>query len=652
MRLVGLILFLIARIAFSQIVVPSDKTVRLSGQWDFVPNKFIGTKDIGNIKSIPINVPGTWNKVKWNGKKFSGKGFGTYFLKLVIPDSIPDVILHVPSVGLAYKVFINDELIGQVGNPGTTRESTTPKIKPTTFHIPDQYMGQNVTLIFQVANFYHQNGGIWFSPQIGVGSHFRDNKLKSTIVNLLVLGSILIIMLYHFFIFILRPKEKYSLYFALVCLCMFAHIITQVDIALAHLLPELSWIILFKLTYSSLIMIGALNLKFIQTLYPRIIPLRLSRILIVISSFFATLTWIVSTSISYYFVLPFQILLVATGIYLIHVLVLASKRYMSGSRILLFGFSFTFLTAIHDILNSQFLIDSVSTIHYGVFIYVLTLSLVLAKKFIRFINSNERLQFELSGLNQELEQRVQTRTAELQSQKELVKNQNLRLEEANDELNELMAVLAHDLKSPLININSLAELLKNRLDSSLKQEGEMMQKIAKDGISMIESLISLKKLENEDVKSQKKRFDLTELMHLKVNEFGPQANIKGLNLIHEIESDISILSSERHISQIVDNLLSNAIKFSQPSTNIYLRAKINQNKLEICIKDQGPGFTERDKSKLFGKFERLSARPTAGESSSGLGLSIVKTLVEKLDGEIQLESDLNMGAEFKVCLPI
>ncbi|MEO1255254.1 MAG: sensor histidine kinase, partial [Bacteroidota bacterium] len=574
------------------------------------------------------------NGVETKSGEFSGRGYGTYYLKLKLPDSLAQISLYVPSVGLAYKAFINDYLVGQVGVPGKTKAETVQKIKPTTYHIPDQYKGKEVFLIFHIANFSHQNGGMWYPPVIGNGDYFHDSQMKSSILNLLVLGSVLIIMLYHFFIYVLRLKEKYSLYFALACLCMFSYIITQADIALVYLFPRLSWAILLKLTYSSMIIIGSLNLKFIQTLYPSLIQRRLSQIILYISSFFALLTWLIPTSISYYFILPFQALLIFIGFYILRALILATRNGLNGGKLLLTGFSFTFLTVIHDILNSQFVIDSVTTVQYGVFIYVLTLSLVLAKKFVRFINANERLQFKLEGLNQDLEERVKVRTSELESQKELVKKQNTKLERANEELNELMAVLAHDLKSPLININSLSEMMKDRLGDSLKEESKMMQKIAGDGVKMIESLISLKKLENEDIQASMTKFNLSNTLNIKLAEFGPQASIKKLTLNSEIETEIELMNSERHMSQILDNLISNAIKFSHPNSEIYLKATQSSEAIEICIKDQGPGFTERDKSKVFGKFQKLSARPTAGESSSGLGLSIVKTLVEKMDGNI------------------
>lgn len=651
MRVLGFTLVFAISVVSAQVEVPADKTITLNGEWNLVLNQFLTYDQLDEQESVTINVPGSWNGVSWQGANFSGIGFGTYYKKLKLSNSKDDVIIDMPAVGLAYRLYVNNDLIGQVGKPGVEKHTTDPKIKPSAFRIPSKFLNSEITLIVHVSNFSHQNGGMWFSPQIGNAQYHNEMKSKSMALNLLVLGSILIIMVYHFFIFILRPKENYSLYFALVCLCLLVHITTQADIALINLFPSLKWSTIFKLAYSSLIMVAPLNLAFIQKLYPSLVSAKLSKYMMVVGLTCAIISWVIPPALGYYTVPPFQVIILLVGIYIMGVLTIAARRELAGASLLLVGFAFTFLSAIHDILNSQFIIESTSIIHFGVFIYVLTLSMVLAKKFVRFINANERLRFELKILNTDLEKRVEERTAELKSQEELVKVKNSKLENANEELNQLMTILAHDLKSPLLNINSLSEMMKNQLDESLLQSNAMMQKIATDGVSMIDSLISMKRLEKEDFNKAMKVFDLSRLMNIKAAEFESQAEIKNQSLASFIQPDVKIFSSERHLSQILDNLLSNAIKFSPSDASVLLKMERIGKKIHIQITDEGPGFSEMDKKKIFGKFQKLSARPTAGESSSGLGLSIVKMLVDKLGGSIELKSEKDNGATFRISFP-
>ncbi len=103
--------------------------------------------------------------------------------------------------------------------------------------------------------------------------------------------------------------------------------------------------------------------------------------------------------------------------------------------------------------------------------------------------------------------------------------------------------------------------------------------------------------------------------------------------------------------QAMDNLISNAIKYSPPGKTVFVEVERSGGLCSFSVSDEGPGFTEHDKHRLFTKFARLSANPTGGESSTGLGLSIVKKIVEAMKGEIHCESIAGSGAKFVVTLP-
>ena len=98
--------------------------------------------------------------------------------------------------------------------------------------------------------------------------------------------------------------------------------------------------------------------------------------------------------------------------------------------------------------------------------------------------------------------------------------------------------------------------------------------------------------------------------------------------------------------QVLENLLSNALKFSEKGSKVKLEVKSNIENTYIIVEDKGPGISKEDQKKLFGRFQRLSAQPTAGESSIGLGLSIVKKYVEAMSGTIHCESELGVGTKF------
>jgi two-component system sensor histidine kinase/response regulator len=113
----------------------------------------------------------------------------------------------------------------------------------------------------------------------------------------------------------------------------------------------------------------------------------------------------------------------------------------------------------------------------------------------------------------------------------------------------------------------------------------------------------------------------------------------------------TVLADASALDQVLDNLLSNAVKFSSPGTSIIVSVTSTAACAECRIQDHGPGFTADDKPKMFRRYVRLSARPTAGEPSTGLGLSIVRKLVKAMNGELICDSVPGQGTTFTVRLP-
>jgi len=232
---------------------------------------------------------------------------------------------------------------------------------------------------------------------------------------------------------------------------------------------------------------------------------------------------------------------------------------------------------------------------------------------------------------------------------------NVELSDLNYEKDTLMNIVAHDLKSPINNILGITRLfqMESNLTPQQKEYLSMIQRATNSGLDLIVDLLDVSALQEMKEKPTPAAFDWNGLVEERVKSFEPAAKAKGITLIINSAPPTATIISERgYINRIFDNLISNAIKFSQPGTSVQLSTELGNNQVKIRIKDQGPGFTEEDKQFLFQRFKKLSARPTAGESSNGLGLTIVKTLVDRLEGEIQLISTTSHGSEFIVSIPV
>lgn len=136
---------------------------------------------------------------------------------------------------------------------------------------------------------------------------------------------------------------------------------------------------------------------------------------------------------------------------------------------------------------------------------------------------------------------------------------------------------------------------------------------------------------------------------LAISRYQRIADKKEQTIISEFPTNtISLFVDPTLFSQIIEYLLSNSIKYSKKGKSIFVSVKEIESEVKIAIKDEGEGFTNEDLKKLYKPFVKLSSIPTAGESSSGLGLTIVKRFVELNNGEISLESEKGKGSTFTI----
>lgn len=229
---------------------------------------------------------------------------------------------------------------------------------------------------------------------------------------------------------------------------------------------------------------------------------------------------------------------------------------------------------------------------------------------------------------------------------------NERLTHLNREKNEFMGIAAHDLKNPLSAIIMCADLL--QMGVSPDKTAKMAGDIAAAGTRMrdlIKNLLDANAIEEGKFTSNIEQCDLGALAMQCVENNRVTASRKQIE-IRYATAEVFAKADKNATMQILDNLLSNAIKYSPPGSAVELQAGSDAALAWVSVKDSGPGLSEADQKKLFQKFTRLSARPTGGESSNGLGLSIVKRLAEAMSGSVRCQSVLSAGATFALHLPV
>lgn len=261
-----------------------------------------------------------------------------------------------------------------------------------------------------------------------------------------------------------------------------------------------------------------------------------------------------------------------------------------------------------------------------------------------------------------------------------IQTQNAQLQAVSEERLMILGMVSHDLKNPLTAIQGLAEAM-TATELSVEEYREYARVILDSSYRMnnlVRGFLDLSRLESGTVRLGSVHFNVLAIVQSFVEQYRHIAAQKRITILleNDAEENCMVCADESATQQVIENLLSNAVKYSPHSTTVRVRVSVEQNLnagavllkedlerldeltdearhlfVRLEVQDEGPGLSTADKLKLFGKFARLSARPTGGEESTGLGLAIVKTLVEAMQGRVWCESELGKGATFIVELP-
>jgi signal transduction histidine kinase len=264
---------------------------------------------------------------------------------------------------------------------------------------------------------------------------------------------------------------------------------------------------------------------------------------------------------------------------------------------------------------------------------------------------------QLNEANTQLEDRVAQRTRALMQANRRLSTQWLRLQRANGFKNEILGTVAHDLKNPLGVILGRTEMLMELIGAGSSKESitaqvEHIRDATKRLTSMVDHLISDAMADAFDISIRREPVDIAALVSEVAEANKPSAMNKQQVIAVSAPPDRFTMCDSDRMREAIDNLISNAIKYSPIGGKIALLVTHDDAHTVIRVTDEGAGLSPEDLGRLFGRFQRLSAKPTAGESSTGLGLSIVKRIIDMHGGKVTADSaGPGQGATFAIALP-
>ncbi len=227
----------------------------------------------------------------------------------------------------------------------------------------------------------------------------------------------------------------------------------------------------------------------------------------------------------------------------------------------------------------------------------------------------------------------------------------------NETKDRFLSIISHDLRTPFSSILGFTDLLANDEDltpEERKQYVKYIQDSSKSMLALVNSLLDWTRLQTGRIKFEPERVDAVKIIDKSINALKGAAMQKGVEIYSTIKSGNYVFVDQSLLTQVFNNLLSNAIKFSSPGDKVILsvRPAASLRFLEFSVKDTGRGIKEENLDKLFKVDTKFTTEGTAGEKGSGLGLSLVKEIIEKHGGIIWAESEFGRGATFKFTLPI
>jgi signal transduction histidine kinase len=236
-----------------------------------------------------------------------------------------------------------------------------------------------------------------------------------------------------------------------------------------------------------------------------------------------------------------------------------------------------------------------------------------------------------------------------------IKNKNKNLEFFNKQKDYILATVAHDLRGPVGNINTITSLISS--DETLNEEKKTLLNLINQSVdlsmSIINNLVDAINVDRQNVLLKEDKIVLSETIDTVLNMQTDNLKKKNISVQLNFFPGLEIIGDNNFIIRVMFNLISNAIKFSNINTEIKIETSLfDKNNVMIKIKDHGIGIDSDKLETVFEPFTPASRRGTLGEKSIGLGLSICKKIIELHNGKIWVESTPNIGSEFFIILPI
>jgi two-component system, sensor histidine kinase ChiS len=639
-----------------------DGVVQLKGEWEFYwnelldpnnpisspkeadpnknslePNSKLSNEQSTQPKSITyLTVPSQWNKLG-----YPINGYATYRLRILLPKNfisneiekqIP-LSIKILSMGSNYALFLNGEKIMEDGKVGTSVEESIPSMVEKYSNLNKSILNKStketkldpiheIELLVHISNFNYTKSGIWNSITLGTEIDLSRQRITKQRIELITLGILGIMSIYHFGLFFQRKKDKSTLYFGLFCFFILLRTISMGERLILEFLPFVSFPISFKFEFLGMYLGAIAFFYFVRALFPLEVSNRIFWTISIPIYFFSFIVIFFPMKIFGHTLLPVQILIGFGVILVLFSIIIAIKNKRDGAGLFLIGFSIFAFFIFHDLYKS---IKSTSTpflLQYGLLIYIFFQATLISKRF-----SNA---FQLS-----------------EDQREIINASKREIETLSRTKDEFLANLSHELKTPLSIVFAYSQMLPAQKDNPKKIEkyADQIFSNASKLNDYVSDLILVTDIESNLI-LQKTSTDINLLIEECITILAPLAESKSLRIEKDFYGANFLMIDPALFKKAFLAVFKNAILYNKPSGFIKVQIYESDSFFEVSVQDSGFGISTAHKEKIFDKFYRVDSTINYEVSGVGIGLYLSKKIVEMHNGKIDLRSNLGDGSTF------
>lgn len=596
---------------------PINDKIELTGNWLFYWNQLVNPNDTAVIKDrLLVEFPFKWNGYTWRGKKLPAFGYGTYRLKILLPQKHGELKLGMPDVYSAYRLYINSKLASTNGKVTTSEKGFEAHWE---YHAIDLPNSDTLNITIQVSNFIHSKGGISKPIFIGPADRIDLARHRAEGIDLMLTGCLLMGGLFFLGLYLLGSRDKAILLFALFSIVYSYRIIGTDNYVLHTLLPDINWYITARLEYMSLFLgIGLFGL-YTRYLYPIDVSNPIVNVINGICFSFTLMTLFSPPIVFTQLVNPFLAVMLFCLVYIPYVYSKAWRNNRPGSVYALMS-AFALMSVF-----------GISLFHYWGLIPPLQLVSFLGYIAFFFLQSlvlAHRVSFVLKKARAEAEQGLKVKS-------------------------EFLSTMSHEIRTPLNSVIGMSHLLlKNEPRKDQIEHLDVMLFSANNLLAIVNDVLDYNKIEAGKITFEHIEMDLAAIARNVVGGLQTVAHDKGITLRLDFDKKLQhkLLGDPTRLSQVITNLVHNAIKFT-PSGEVVLGMEVKEQTettatLMVFVKDTGIGIPRGKQKLIFERFTQADSSISRSFGGTGLGLAISKKILELQNSSLQLISEEGVGSIF------